>query len=237
MRPVYELFIIRWYHIFFNPFFFIRRELFKNIRQAGAGVKGKLLDFGCGIKPYRSCFPGVGEYIGLDFDGGGSPYQKQMVDVFYDGHTIPFGDGHFDALLATEVLEHIFNPDEIVAEWSRVLKKGGSAIITCPFAWPEHEQPWDYARYSSFGVAALLEKHGFRVIECRKTGNWYITIIQLWVMYLYYLIPKWPVVSQLLFLVLCFPFLLLGLIGYILPVKVGRKELYLNNVIIAVKDK
>jgi hypothetical protein len=53
-------------------------------------------------------------------------------------------------------------------EASRVLKTGGMAIFTVPFIWDEHEQPFDYARYSSFGLKSLFEKNGFAIRENRK---------------------------------------------------------------------
>ena len=58
--------------------------------------------------------------------------------------------------MCNQVLEHVFNPDDFVREIARVLKPGGALLLTVPFVWNEHEQPYDYARYSSFGLRAFL---------------------------------------------------------------------------------
>ena len=71
-------------------------------------------------------------------------------------------------MLCNQVLEHVFNPQEFLGELGRVLARGGRLLLTVPFVWDEHEQPFDYARYSSFGLKALLEQHGFRVLQHRK---------------------------------------------------------------------
>ncbi|MBK8496718.1 MAG: methyltransferase domain-containing protein [Chitinophagaceae bacterium] len=84
---------------------------------------------------------------------------------------MPFDNDQFDAVFSSEVFEHIFNLEEILPEINRVLKPGGKLLFTCPFAWPEHEIPYDFARYSSFGIKAVVERQGFTVIEQYKTGH------------------------------------------------------------------
>jgi SAM-dependent methyltransferase len=69
------------------------------------------------------------------------------------------------------VLEHVFNPDDFLNEVNRVLKPSGKLLLTVPFVWDEHEQPYDYARYSSFGLRSLLEKHGFSIVKHEKVGG------------------------------------------------------------------
>src|SRR5215471_15028097 len=120
--------------IFLNPFYFIRRSLYKSIRLYATDLKGKLLDFGCGRKPYENLFT-VDEYIGIDVEISGHDHSHSRVDVYYDGNHIPFPDKSFDALFCSEVLEHVFNPDDVLTEIARVLKPGAKAILTTPFAW------------------------------------------------------------------------------------------------------
>lgn len=62
----------------------------------------------------------------------------------------------------------MFNPDAFVGEIRRVVRVGGIAIISVPFVWDEHEQPHDFARYSSYGLRSLLERNGFEVTSQRK---------------------------------------------------------------------
>jgi SAM-dependent methyltransferase len=153
--------------IFINPFYFIRSELARNVKRFAGQLNGKLLDFGCGRKPYEHLFK-VDQYIGIDLEKTGHDHSRSKVDVYYDGKKIPFPDASFDALFCSEVLEHVFNPNEVLPEINRVLKPGARAIITTPFCWNEHEPPNDYARYTSFGLAHLLNKHGFRIIQLEK---------------------------------------------------------------------
>jgi SAM-dependent methyltransferase len=222
--------------LLFSPFFTIRFLLYKYIKKNSLKLTGDLLDFGCGTKPYKHLFTHVKSYTGVDFEGGGNPYDKPDVDVFYDGSNIPFENDHFDSVLATEVFEHIFNIDTILEELNRVLKPGGKMLLTCPFLWPEHEQPWDYARYSSFGIKSLLERHGFGIVIQQKTGNFILCLNQLTVLYIYYMIPKIPVLYELLYFVLTLPFNLITLLlNLVLPAKIKRKDLYLNNVVVVEK--
>lgn len=151
---------------FVNPFFLARRQLWREITTASASLSGPLLDVGCGTKPYRELFA-TETYVGLDIDSEESR-SRGVADAFYDGMTFPFEAERFDSVLCNQVLEHVFNPDQFVSEIRRVLTRGGRLLLTVPFVWDEHEQPYDYARYSSFGLKALLERQGFKVVTHRK---------------------------------------------------------------------
>ena len=143
--------------IFINPFFFARRGLFKHVQDLAPQITGKTLDVGCGSKPYESLYDSS-EYIGLEYD---TPENRSIkkADFFYDGTNFPFEDNSFDSAVLNQVFEHVFNPNSFLDEVSRILKKDGKLFLTIPFAWDEHEQPVDYARYSSFGIKSILEKH------------------------------------------------------------------------------
>ena len=218
--------------LFLNPLYFIRRCLFRGIREFAPHLKGKLLDFGCGRKPFENLFT-VAEYIGLDMEQTGHDHRNSKVDVYYDGKNIPFPDETFDALFCSEVLEHVFNPDEILQEINRVLKKGAPALITVPFCWNEHEVPYDYARYSSFGITHLLQKNGFRVIELKKTGNFVRVIAQLQTLYIFECFSKWGKIGYALSLLFIAPANILGSI--FIPLLPVNKTLYFNNIILAEK--
>ena len=92
--------------------------------------------------------------------------------------------------MATEVLEHVFAPEFFVREVHRVLKPKGLCLVTVPFVWDEHEQPYDFGRYTSFGLRALFERNGFEVMEQRKTGNFITTLGQLYCTYCYYYLSR-----------------------------------------------
>jgi len=95
--------------------------------------------------------------------------------------------------LCNQVLEHVFNPDAFLSEIYRVLKRDGKLLLTVPFVWDEHEQPSDYARYSSFGLKALLEKNGFRIIQHERIGADASILFQLINAYLYTVSAGWQI--------------------------------------------
>jgi len=220
----------------FHPYYFIRNQLLKSIRVYAPHLKGNLLDFGCGSKPYKEIFT-VETYVGVDFINEGHPHDNEQIDVFYDGKTIPFPDNFFDSILSSEVFEHIFNLSEILVELNRLLKPGGKILITCPFVWKEHELPHDYARYTLFALRDLLEKNNFTVLVTDKSGNFIQVIFQLVTLYFhdtFYSRTKGiPVIRELFEFVFFFIPNLFGTIANkLFP---SKKQLYFNNIIVAEK--
>ncbi len=232
-----NIFIIKWFHIFYHPFFLIRNHLDKYISNLAPQLQGQVLDFGCGSKPYKKYFRHVISYTGLDIEVSGHSHKNEHIDVFYDGKKIPFDNNSFDGVFSTEVFEHVFNLEEVLQEIHRVLKVGGKLVFTCPFMWPEHETPYDFARYSSFGIKYILEKKGFKVIEQYKTGHFFEVIMQYVIFYVHCFIPKKPqMLYYLLYQVFILPILLITLlISLILPKIFKRKDLYFNNVLLLEK--
>lgn len=223
--------------IFFNPMYISRKSLYNKILQLSNKLNGKLLDFGCGSKPYIDLFKNVKEYIGVDIEVSGHDFHDKKADFFYDGKKLPFNDEEFDSIFSSEVLEHVFNIDEILSELNRVLKKKGLMLITIPFVWDEHEQPYDFARYTTFGIKYLLEKHGFRIVEIKKSSTYIEAITQMLIMYMYKnFLTKYKSFNIFIRLFLMVPLTLLGLIfSKILPNK--GNDFYLNNIILVEKIK
>ncbi|NUN70029.1 MAG: methyltransferase domain-containing protein [Bacteroidetes bacterium] len=218
--------------IFTNPFYFSRRGLFRAMRDLGSELSGRLLDIGCGTKPYEP-YLSVQEYIGVEIDTERSRTTSK-ADLFYDGTRIPCEDGAFDAVLANEVFEHVFNPDAFLMEVNRVLKPGGKFLITVPFVWDEHEQPHDYARYTSFGLVHILRAHGFEVVRHSKSVSDTRVIFQLINEYIYKkTYVQSPVLRQLLNTLLISPWTCLGIVlSAVLP---SNPDLYLDNIILVRK--
>jgi len=220
--------------IFINPFYFARKGLYKNISELAKNLKGRILDVGCGQKPYKNLFD-YKEYIGIEIDTPENRKNKK-ADYFYDGKVIPFPNDSFDSVITTEVLEHVFYPNEFLKEINRVTKMGGFLLITVPFVWDEHEQPFDYARYTSFGLKHLLNISGFEIIKHRKSNNGIELIFQLFNTYIYKIIwQKNTFINLLILLLVMAPINLLGIIlSSILP---KNNDLYLDNIILAKKVK
>src|SRR5688572_20355669 len=133
-------------------------------RAARAVQPGQLvLDAGSGRAPYRDLFAHAG-YETADFVAvKGKKYVEQ--DYVCDLAAIPVEDARFDHVLLTQVLEHIPEPATVLAELHRVLKPGGTLWLTAPLFYAEHERPYDFFRYTQFGLRHLLEGAGFRVDE------------------------------------------------------------------------
>ena len=227
----------------FNPNVFysgyiLRKKLLLAINKYAGYMTGIMMDFGCGSKPYKSLFKPE-KYIGVDFQGQGHSHENEQIDVFYDGKTLPFPDNYFDSVFSTEVFEHVFNLEEMMLEIKRVLKPGGKILVTCPFAIPEHEQPNDYARYSSFGIKHVFEKNDFKVLEYEKIGNHFETLIQLRISY--YSLVLFPKLDKLLFVKpvverIVYPIynIYAMIFSKIFP---NRNALYLNNIIVCENNK
>ncbi|QQS35232.1 MAG: class I SAM-dependent methyltransferase [Ignavibacteriales bacterium] len=217
--------------IFLNPFYIARRDLHKHLSDLGKNITGKTLDVGCGTKPYKKLFSYT-QYVGLEFDTG-IDSEKKQADFYYDGKIFPFTENEFDSIVTNQVLEHVFTPDDFLTEINRVLKHGGKLLLTVPFVWDEHEQPYDYARYSSFGLAALLEKHGFKIIEHRKSVNDYRVLGQLFNAYVYKITRRNLFLKNLTLVFVMAPVTMLSiLLSKLLP---KNDDLYLDNIVLAEK--
>jgi SAM-dependent methyltransferase len=228
-----QLFIPSFLGLLVNPLYLIRRGLYKGIVSNKEYLKGRLLDFGCGSRPYRELFD-VQEYIGLDIEESGHLHRNEQIDVYYDGKMIPFNDNHFDSIFSSEVFEHIFNLEQMLDELYRVIKPGGHMLITLPFVWDEHEIPYDFARYTSFGITHLLTRTGFEIIVVEKTTNYVETIVQMWNSYVcQFILPSNRILKALMNPIFIAPVTILGfIVSRILP---ENRNLYHNNIVVAKK--
>lgn len=216
-----------------DPFYLGHRALLRDITQLSAGLEGTLVDVGCGAKPYASLFPRC-IYVGLEVAVASEFGSAKRPDVYYDGSRIPISDGSADVILSTQVLEHVFEPDGLLAEMARICRPGATLLLTVPFVWDEHEQPFDFARYSSFGLTHLLHRAGFRVIEHRRTLADASIFAQLWLAYVYKVTLPLPRNPRRIFVALVSLFC--NVLGHALSVVLpANADLFLDNVVLAVK--
>lgn len=151
------------------------RHLFQLVKKY---FKGKLIDIGCGSKPYYESFkPYVDEHIGIDHEC--TIHDKNKVDLFGSAYEIPVIDNFFDSAICTAVLEHLEEPEQAIRECHRILKPGGIAIYTVPFIWHVHEEPRDFYRFTNYGLKYLFEKVGFEIIEIKPLSGFIVTFLQL----------------------------------------------------------
>ncbi len=154
----------------YNPYFLHYRTLFADLEKAAVHARGRLLDIGCGNKPYEKMFDGrITEYVGCDIVQS----SENRVDVICQATNIPLEGDSFDTILCTQVIEHVADHRQLLRETFRLLKSGGILILSGPMYWPLHEEPHDFFRFTEHGFRYLLEGIGFTVdqIQCNG-GDW-----------------------------------------------------------------
>lgn len=145
------------------------------ILSARKYAKGKLLDVGCGNKPFLHVFKDkVENYIGIDMPS--TRHLNKDINAFSSGMHLPFKVNSFDTILTSSVLEHVKEPQKMFDEIYRVLRKNSYLILTTPCQYGLHEQPHDYFRYTKYSLRMLAEKSGFRVVQIKPIGGM-LTII------------------------------------------------------------
>ena len=158
----------------FDAHWLVTRHLLRSIRHASATyAKGLLLDVGCGGRPYEPIFqPFVERYTGVDTPAS----TLSRVDAGALASHLPFANGAFDTVLCTEALEHLSSPAACIDEFARVLRPGGHLILTTPQMWHLHEEPYDFFRFTRYGLAHLCRRAGLEVVEVRPHGGAWATI-------------------------------------------------------------
>ncbi|KAB2849777.1 MAG: class I SAM-dependent methyltransferase [Ignavibacterium sp.] len=151
----------------------------------------RILDAGAGeLKNKNYCLHL--EYISQDFcqyngvgDGRGlqsKNWDTRQIDIVCDIKDIPEPDKSFDAILCSEVLEHLPDPVLAIEEFSRLLKPDGLLIITAPFCSLTHFSPFHYSSgFSRYWFEWHLNRLNFQIIDIESNGNWFEFIAQeLW---------------------------------------------------------
>lgn len=176
--------VIRQYPVKIWLISYLCDSLYAEFRDVRHYIDGRLLDIGCGAKPYRAFWSGVvEEHVGVDHEA--TLHGKDHVDCFATAYSIPYPDSSFDSVICNAVLEHLEEPESAVRECWRLLKSGGVAIYSVPFIWHVHEEPRDYYRFTGYGLKYIFEKCGFEIIEIRALSGFWVTFGQLLVYNLY----------------------------------------------------
>jgi|SRR5215217_906281 len=122
-----------------------------------------VLDAGAGEAPYAPLFA-QHRYETADFAAVDKAYADRLTYVC-DLSSIPVEDGRFDLVLLSQVLEHIPEPSKVLGEIRRVVKPAGALWLSAPLFYEEHEQPYDFYRYTQFSLRELVEAAGFQVVR------------------------------------------------------------------------
>lgn len=132
-----------------------------------------ILDAGAGECVYKRFFSHC-NYKAIDLAVGEERWNYSNLDYVGPLHDLPIEDGMFDAVLCTQVLEHLEWPRESVKEMYRVLKPGGKLYMTVPMAHNEHQTPYDFFRYTSFGLKSICKHAGFKEVKIVPFGGLWV---------------------------------------------------------------
>jgi SAM-dependent methyltransferase len=164
--------------------------IFRDLKSTVPLFRGNVLDVGCGQSPYRFLLnPETTKYFGIDIsDAEKFDYNNDEITPF-NGKEIPFPDEKFDCLICTEVLEHVYEYDNLIREMQRVLKNNGIGIITIPWSARYHYIPYDFFRYTRSSLEKMFSNFSFVQIKPRGSD---VSVIanKLIVLWMRNLLPK-----------------------------------------------
>lgn len=157
----------------------IKKAVNDKLRARLPDLSGLVIDLGCGIRPFeQDILQYATEYIGVDW---ANTLHGLHADIIADlNKPLPLKSGSADHIITLEVMEHLYEPRIMLSEAFRVLRSGGELTLSVPFQWWVHESPWDFYRYTNFGLKYLLEKTGFAdVTVIPTTGFWSMWFLKL----------------------------------------------------------
>jgi len=172
MNPIVRL-------VFFNPVMnYAVWSLRRYIRRVSKMVEPNknIVDIGAGECQYKPFFSHT-KYVSTDWCGTTDHHKYSSgIDYICPAENLPFENQSYDYVLCTQVLEHVRRPEVVIQEISRILKNEGLLFLTVPQSWEEHEQPFDYYRFTQFALKALAEDNQFEVVEIKPQGGRFLVI-------------------------------------------------------------
>ena len=166
------------YHLQFPPTGYGRYFCTKFIKEMAKkyDIEGKtLLDVGAGHLPHKPFFNKI-KYESCDSDQVIKEMNYDVLDAKHDfycniNEKIPREDKSYDVVLCSDVLEHVYDPKNVIKEISRILKDDGVFIITVPQCGGEHMLPHNYFNYLGPGLEYLLRENGMVSVSLTKSGG------------------------------------------------------------------
>lgn len=157
----------------------IKEVINNELRKRLPSLNGLILDLGCGDRPFEhDILQHAHEYIGVDWS---NTLHNLRADIVADlNKPLPIRNNYVDHVVTLEVMEHLSEPRIMLSEALRVLRPRGGLTLSVPFQWWTHEAPWDFYRYTNFGLKYLLEQAGFIEILIKPTtGFWSMWLLKL----------------------------------------------------------
>jgi len=206
-------------------------KLLSFIKKQSKKIKSgqSILDAGAGELRYKSYFRHC-KYVSQDLCVGNKEWYFNEIDIKSNIYNIPVENESFDYILCTQVLEHLEFPDSAFREFQRILKKRGKLLLTAPLGFEEHQTPYDYFRFTKYGLKSLGKRNGFKLAFIEPHGGIFINLEYiLWKSYNKFVpFKKNKIVCYLIFLLLL-PFRFIsGIIFNFLDIFDQKKEYTLN---------
>lgn len=151
--------------------FYITLEMLRKLQSCHVYLKGHLVDLGCGNVPFYLWYKDYVQQVTC-IDWPSTMHRQSHIDIFADlNQELPLASDSVNCVLLTSVLEHIHNPSLLLGEIERILTQDGYLILSVPFFYHLHEQPFDYFRYTSHGLKFLAEQNGFEIVKLDHYGS------------------------------------------------------------------
>ena len=144
-----------------------RKRVDADLAAAAAHFTGRVLDVGGARQRGAFRRPAGARWVVADIERGFRP------DVGADVQALPFRDAVFDAIKATELLEHVPDVARALGECRRVLRPGGHLVITAPFLERLHGDPGDYSRYTRSMWERLLAAADLKPVTIDEQGGYF----------------------------------------------------------------
>jgi len=142
-----------------QPLYLVLADLSLALKPFASNEKLTLLDYGCGVSPYRHLFPNSIYRRADAMDADDLDYR------IGEDQSIPEKPETFDLILSTQVLEHVPEPQLYLAECHRLLRRGGRLILSTHGTFEEHGMPYDFRRWTVEGLKNELVAAGFDIVE------------------------------------------------------------------------
>lgn len=143
-------------------------------RKVPEGLKhatGVILDIGAADRWIATYLSETASYVALDYPATGNEFYNARPDIFADACHLPVADACVDGVVCLEVIEHVPDPALAVKEIARVLRPGGRAWISMPFLYPVHNEPFDFQRYTEFGLRRDMARAKLEVTDLHRSGH------------------------------------------------------------------
>jgi len=157
----------------FHPQYFSHSFLKRYMQRKAPDLTGRVADLGCGQMPYRVYLRHT-EYFSLDYPTTVvlDKYVKEP-DIYGDLASIPFVTECMDGVICIQVLEHVPDPTTVMSEISRILRPGGILLLSVPFIYPLHDEPYDFFRFTEHGLTRLVQQCGMEILELDAQGGFF----------------------------------------------------------------